>query len=509
MPSFVMHFNRIARFLLLLCPFFLLQAASGQVSTLVPLSARMGDTIDLEERNYFGLFPLYPNFESAKLYQVNETLYRLRLQLMDNGQSSEAVIELDNNRLAAIQHYIDNFESLFDNEQSVAWGYVIKVANPVMHINRKSPGVEATLVDKSRRRGQLLYIDENVLVLSKEKTLQHWPGAEAIDVLPRSSLLRVSPEVTGKIGFLRNHGATLFNDSTAFARHIVAPLKAVAALPAFRSPELSARIEETLAAQPNTRMPGAENPNKIKRNWQHWDLAINSRLPGLDFHAALKLFFDGEDGGRRDLYFASPSVQLDFYQSLSLRSDVIGRLQYRPRFALQDRRRSNGIAGLLLSVDEPERSFFQISGTSFDLLWSYDFMDHARRLQSLQNPAFLDLTELRIELGPTFSYLHIDTRATRADLPFFYTAFADQNQTIYASTFEIGGYFSAKMTRAINRWLAIGLDLSVVAFPALEIDYRDSRNALQDNRTFEFQPLVARSDFFYDASLSLRLRIYL
>ncbi len=136
-------------------------------------------------------------------------------------------------------------------------------------------------------------------------------------------------------------------------------------------------------------------------------------------------------------------------------------------------------------------------------------MSPARRLQSLQNTKFLDLTEMRIEIGPTFSYLHFDTRVPQAELPRFYTDFAAQNQTIYASSFEVGGYFGAKITRAINRWLAIGLDLSVVAFPSLEFDYSDSRNPLQDGRTFEFQPLVAKSDFFFDASLALRFRIYL
>lgn len=509
MPSFSMHFRILTLLLLLCCQPMLSQPLYGQESIQVPLSERLGDTIETEEKNYFGLFPLYPNFQSARLYQVNETLYRLRLQLLDGDQISEAVIELDNNRLAAIQHYIDNFETLFDNEQSVAWGYVIKVANPVWHINRKSPSVEATLVDKSRRRGQLLYVNEDVLVLSKQRALNSWPDADDVVVLPRSSLFRVQIEVPRKIGALRTYGAVLYNDSTAFARHIAASFKDVAALPAFMAPELESRIQETLAAQPNTRALGPGNPQKIKRTWRHWDLAMTSRLRGLNVQSAMKLFFDGQDSGRRDLYFASPSIQLDYYQSLTLRTDLIGRLQYRPRYALQDTRQLDGLVGLLVAVDAPEKSFFQLSGVSFDLLWSYNFMSPASRLQSLQNPKFLDRTEMRIEAGPTFSYLHFDTRATQTDLPRFYTDFAPQNQTIYASTFEVGGYFGAKMTHAINRWLAVGLNLSVVAFPSLEIDYSDSRNPLQDNRTFEFQPLVAKSDFFYDASLALRFRIYL
>ncbi len=507
MPSFVMYFKTIA--LLLLLQGILSHTAMGQAGTLMPLSERLGDTIDASERNYFGLFPLYPNFQSGRLYKVNETLYRLRLQLIDNNQESEAVIELDNNRLAAIQHYLDNFETLFDNEQSVAWGYVIKVANPVWHINRQSPQVTATLVDKTLRKGQLLYVDENVLVLARQKSLNQWPAAENLHVLPRSSLYRVHVAVPRKLGLLRSYGTTLYNDSTAFSANITAPLKEVAALPSFIPPELTASITETLAQQPNTRFAGSESPTRIKRMWRHWDLTMTSRIRGASVTSAFKLFFDGQDSGRRDIFFASPSLQLDYYQSLTLRTDLIGRLHYRPRYPLQDTQRLDGLPGLFLSTNESDRSFFQVSGISFDVLWNINLMSPARQLQALQKPAFLDLTEMRIEIGPTFSYLHIDTRAARAELARFYTAYASQNQTIYASTFEVGGYFGAKLTRAINRWLAIGLDLRVVAFPSLEIDYRDSRNPLQDDRTFEFQPLVAKSDFFYDASLALRFRIHL
>ena len=103
--------------LLLSCTHNLLHYRHYEKTKPIVISARVGETIDSEERQQFDLFPEIEGYKSAMLYDIAEGGYEVRIQtestrLVAVNRDSLAVIILRDyiNRYEEIQNARDDFE---------------------------------------------------------------------------------------------------------------------------------------------------------------------------------------------------------------------------------------------------------------------------------------------------------------------------------------------------------------------------------------------------------------
>ncbi len=96
----------------------------------VTVSERVGDTIDSEEREHFGLFlpeiyvrPMTYKFESAAIYAIPGSGYELRLSA---ASKTILVVNKDPRGIDILTDYIDNYESVVESRENFEkkWGVV-------------------------------------------------------------------------------------------------------------------------------------------------------------------------------------------------------------------------------------------------------------------------------------------------------------------------------------------------------------------------------------------------
>lgn len=93
----------------------------------VPVSMRVGDAVDFDERAQFGLFPNITYFKSAVFYRIYDAGYRsgyvVEIETEDNKLLA---VNYDPEARAILQDYINRYEEICDNREAFEdkWGIV-------------------------------------------------------------------------------------------------------------------------------------------------------------------------------------------------------------------------------------------------------------------------------------------------------------------------------------------------------------------------------------------------
>lgn len=128
------------------------------------LSARLGETISLEERAYFGLFSDVNNFVSATAFEGSGS--KIEIRITTKTDPVTRVIE----RSAAIElaKYLKAFEqyAFSENFQSLNWLLIRHLVSPTRPYKKGKQRL-FRLDDGTVRRGVLLYATEDYIILTR------------------------------------------------------------------------------------------------------------------------------------------------------------------------------------------------------------------------------------------------------------------------------------------------------------------------------------------------------
>ena len=131
----------------------------------IELSSRVGITISLESREYFGLFPQITDYKSAILIKDNLTNY-----FQVNTSKTEVRIPVSDSSIIAMRFVIDNYEEILRNPR-------IYKSNPDLLIglikvnhkyNRQCKQTKLVMKDKSELSGYILCADSSYLVITPD-----------------------------------------------------------------------------------------------------------------------------------------------------------------------------------------------------------------------------------------------------------------------------------------------------------------------------------------------------
>ena len=96
----------------------LAQEKEGEI---IIFSERVGEVIDQEERNRYGLFSLIKGFQSAVLFKYDDGTYSFKIVYLDEASGEERIqwISRTEPEIIKIREFIDNFEQKQEEEPQV------------------------------------------------------------------------------------------------------------------------------------------------------------------------------------------------------------------------------------------------------------------------------------------------------------------------------------------------------------------------------------------------------
>lgn len=143
-----------------------LRAQSADEPAAYVLSERVGAALDAEERAYFGFFPRLDGFESARIHAPNDTT--IAFAVARQGRP-DTTIMASREAAEALGRYVDHYERLFgfnDARRLERWGLVVPFAR-LDKPYREGYDLTVTTRDDEQISGRLLYVNEEVVVLSQ------------------------------------------------------------------------------------------------------------------------------------------------------------------------------------------------------------------------------------------------------------------------------------------------------------------------------------------------------
>ena len=144
---------------------------------IIQISERIGSEIDSTTRVYFGLFSKVKNYKRAYLEKQNEQL-RFVIECDSAGKSSVEYLNINQQLFDDYKYWIDNFEVITQPEYADKHNYDstffknCRVTGYYSNKNKKK--INVTLMDSSKITGQLLYADDDFLVLYQSNENYSW-----------------------------------------------------------------------------------------------------------------------------------------------------------------------------------------------------------------------------------------------------------------------------------------------------------------------------------------------
>jgi hypothetical protein len=158
--------NLLVIFLIAL-PIFVYSQGSG----LIELHPRIGDTLTLEKRDYFGLFPNIEQFNSATLQKTSGKEYVFNISFADRIYQKV----VDDSVVVALRYYIDNYEDLINQNRTPDKKferYLIPDFVTISTFYRTNiQKLKIKLLDKSEIEEYLVYHNDSCLILSNKNNV--------------------------------------------------------------------------------------------------------------------------------------------------------------------------------------------------------------------------------------------------------------------------------------------------------------------------------------------------
>ncbi len=99
-----------AVFCLVICPGNSVFSAEGE--KVIVLSEKIGDVIDREERDYFGMFQAYEGFKSAVFLELPDSSYVAEITYETDGEEKTIRWPQSAESIESLRNYIDNYEEV-------------------------------------------------------------------------------------------------------------------------------------------------------------------------------------------------------------------------------------------------------------------------------------------------------------------------------------------------------------------------------------------------------------
>ncbi len=179
-----MRLYKILLFSLLIC-----QLLIGQNGNIVPLSQKVGTTIDAEENLIYGIFTEIRGFESAQVFEISENEYQVRYVIIEQGRRVTREKSLTWNEFFQLKQAIDkqpvisaadraavyqdlNYLRTTDIVESIPTGQFVKIK----HVNGRTI------------RGILLPFEDNLLRIQTPIQVLSFPYHEVQEIAYRKEI---------------------------------------------------------------------------------------------------------------------------------------------------------------------------------------------------------------------------------------------------------------------------------------------------------------------------------
>jgi hypothetical protein len=157
--------------LLLLCALTAFSAQNAEAQTEHPfsISPRVGDTVDVQESTYFGLFAGHSNFQQAVLFQYNDSD---KVFARIKSLSKDTIVSFTQIFAKKIGDYIDSFEYHIaysdPGTDSASWlnqREIRGIISPTLHHSLYAKTVSIVLRDGKGITGSIAHITESEIIL--------------------------------------------------------------------------------------------------------------------------------------------------------------------------------------------------------------------------------------------------------------------------------------------------------------------------------------------------------
>ncbi len=186
---------------------------TGELCAQYVLSPRVGDVIDKNEREYFGLFPTVAGFVSATTSLEQDQQVRFVIARAENGVTGDTTFTIRPTVVNYLVRYIESFETVRGRTNKVSWDFLegLAASGPVIE-NKLGDGNETTVLMRNGEQlhGKLLYADDSALVLWQSQEQYNWRTLELFGrkVHP-SNVEHITIEHDGHIGGGLGYGALI------------------------------------------------------------------------------------------------------------------------------------------------------------------------------------------------------------------------------------------------------------------------------------------------------------
>ncbi len=141
-----------------------LQVVDGAVP--YAISARIGEEIDRQEREYFGLFPGFGEFVEARTYKTPTEQVVVVAQRQSLGAAGDTTITMDQAAAAHLQRYIERFEALIRQDATLPWDTIYNLAKlPQLNLNSEERHAKIITADGREVSGELLFVSRDLLMM--------------------------------------------------------------------------------------------------------------------------------------------------------------------------------------------------------------------------------------------------------------------------------------------------------------------------------------------------------
>ena len=491
------------------------------------ISERIGDSIDQEERTYFGLFPESDHFLSATAYHHTDTTVVFLISERHDASITETELVVSRQAVDELRRYIHDFENLYETTLKVNWPLLRPVARRVRHLQR---GLAITVVkdDGETVAGWLYYVSEQGMVLSKEPAFpDRSVDTTKLIFLRPSEIKHVRDRWSLPKRFFKEVNIPEAGEEGFYQRRVVPVLQQRAAFSSAPSPELSMFLKEALAQQaPPEAKSGSYKYDRGYRRRISNKLHLTLSFRPFAFHPQMDYRVEtyDQEPRTRSVFFsqASPVFRLEYSIVRRIRLGLgLHYLSKRPEPALYEgviKGPSNPLYGDRTQVYNSilnTSGYVQLSGVVADAMLSYAFKPFEEFSFLRERPrSFYSSTEVRIGLGPSLARLSGEVGLSSAYREVLYDEQTGSRERVFmafndSDAFEqstIGCTASVEADFYIlSRYFSFGMGAQAFWFPNVRIDPLELPNPIGEDQGAKMLQVVEHTLQYWDTTFRVSL----
>jgi len=153
---------------------------------LCQLSARVGDEIDRQERDYFCLFPDFTDFESARFYRLSYDSIKIEIKQANQTAQTTTMLIITEQEMQKVTKYINEFEQILNthnkldlqnvNPQLINFHAALRKSSRILKKYNDGELNRFTVIDSENKQfsGLVLYANDSLVFLWNESIFYNW-----------------------------------------------------------------------------------------------------------------------------------------------------------------------------------------------------------------------------------------------------------------------------------------------------------------------------------------------